>query len=360
MEDDANWTSFDKWNNTELEDAGDDGAAQVNITRHIYKYATPMFLTTGIAVNCLTILLVNRMGIAKTSTNMFMFLTAILNVSALLSGLFIVYLSWVWNVEFRTVGSTMCMCLTLLRDATLGVSIWCVVGFTVYRYVVVCTPMKRTDLSESGTAVLFCTVTLLLVIARHAYLLWTVGIHNGHCGVLPPYEDFHRNVRPWIDVIVDVILPVSVVTFCNVLMVFSLTSHVVSSQQMQLGQETQTNTAVVYLVVALGFYLCLAPVIVTLLLAPNWAPIQHIKPLQAVKNHLIYVHHLAYFFLYCMTGGAMRRELRRFYSESRQSCIDLVNCCRWCRLHPKLACSFGQREVVDFVHRSRADQEARL
>lgn len=360
MEDDANWTSAGQWNNSELEDGGDVGTAEVNITRDIYKYATPIFLTTGIGVNCLTILLVKRMGVAKTSTNMFMFLTAVFNVSAMLSGLFIVYLNRVWNVKFRTYGSTTCKCLTLLNVATLKMSIWYVVCFTIYRYIVVRRPMKRTDLSKSSTATLFCMMTLLLVVAKNLYLLWTIGMHNGRCGVLPLYVDFHRNVLPWIDVIVDVILPVIVVSVCNVLMALSLASHVVSSQQMQLGQETQTKTAIICLVVALGFYLCLMPVLVMLLLAPKWAPTRHVKPLQSVQNHLIYVHHSAYFFVYCLTGGAVRRELRRLYCEARQSTIDLVKFCCWCRHEQKQADRVGQRDDVDVIHRPRTNQEAIL
>ncbi|KAI0239112.1 hypothetical protein LSAT2_010177 [Lamellibrachia satsuma] len=360
MEDNTNWTLTAHSNNGDLESAGADSATGINLSRGIYMYATPIFLTTGIGVNCLTIVLVSRMGVSKTLTNVFMFLTAIFNICAMLSGLFIVYLSWVWNIDFRTYGPNTCKCLMLLRDVTLEISIWYVVGFTVYRYVVVCKPMRRMDLSEPRTAAVFCSATMVLVIARNMYLLWTVGTHHGRCGVLPRYKSFHRNVRPWIDVVLDVVVPVVVVSACNVLTIRSLAAHRVSSRQMQASQETPTHKPVVYLVVAVVFYSCLMPVVVLLLLAPKWAAPGHVKPLQSVKNHLIYLHHFVYFFLYCFTGGAVRRELRSFYQETQQTLFDLTKLCRLWGQKPGQAETVSQRVAIDVANRPRYDQETIL
>ena len=313
-------------------------------------YVTPIVLTTGIGVNYLTILLVSRMDIRKTSTNVFMFLTAICNICAILSGVFGIYLNMVWNIQY---GQETCKCLTLLRDVTMQTSVAYCVGFTVYRYLVVSRPMRRIDWSGPRRATLFCSTTLLFVVSKNLYLLWTVGTHNGRCGVQPTYKAYYRNVRVWINGVVDVIVPILVVSVCNVLTIRSLATQRISCQQMRMSKATPTRTAIVYLVVALVFYLCLMPVILLLLLASKWAAPGHVKPLLSVKNNIIYVHHSAYFFLYCITGSAVRRELRRLYRDTRQRLFDL---CRW--FWPEAGRT--KRSAVDGLHRPRDDQEAIL
>ena len=306
--------------NTSEQDNGSYSKTETDTLRDIYTYATPLVLTAGVGVNCLTIILVCRMGICRTSTNAFMFRTAILNIAAMSTGLLVDYLGRVWDVHLRSYGgSSTCKLMTFLQNVTMETSIWYVVGFTVYRYVVVCRPMRRVDMSEPRTAAVFCASTLCLFVTKNLYLFWSVGLHHGQCGAMPAYITFHVVARPWIDAIIDVVLPFVIIVVCNVVMACSLSVHLASSQQLQISQGTKTQSAVVYLIVALVFYICLLSMLVLLLLAPKWAAARHLIPIKSVKNHLIYVHHSAYFFMYCLTGSATRKELRHLYRDTKRT-----------------------------------------
>ena len=326
MEGSASWMLIQ--NTSNLEDNGNYSKTGADISRDIYTYATPLVLTTGVGINCLTIVLVCRIGIWRTATNAFMFRTAILNISAMSTGLFIDYLSRAWNVQLRSYGPGTCKLARFLQNVTMETSIWYVVGFTVYRYVVVCRPMRRADMSEPRSAAVFCASTLCLVVAKNLYLFWSVGLNHGHCGALPACIAFHMVARPWIDAVIDVVLPFLIISVCNVVMACSLSAHAASSQQLQISRDTNTKSAVVYVIVALVFYLCLLATLVPLLLAPKWAATRHLIPLKSVKNHLIYVHHSAYFFVYCLTGSAVRQELRQLYRDTKRTLLTSGKFCR--------------------------------
>ena len=113
-----------------------------------------------------------------------MFLTA--HICALLSGVFGIYLNLVWKY-----GQEKGKCLTSLRDVTMQTSVAYCVGFTVYRYLVVCRPMSRIDWSGPRRATLFCSATLLFVVARDMYCrhtqraLWRTQLQS-----LPPQRTY--------------------------------------------------------------------------------------------------------------------------------------------------------------------------
>ena len=349
MEVSANWMLIAHQNTSELEDGGNYSIPETDISREIYTYATPLVLTAGVGVNCLTIILVCRMGICRTSTNAFMFRTAILNIAAISTGLLVDYLGRVWDVHLRSYGGPgACKLMTFLQNVTMETSIWYVVGFTVYRYVVVCRPMRRADMSEPRTAAVFCASTLCLFITKNLYLFWSIGLNQGQCGALPAYIAFHMVARPWIEAFIDVVLPFVIIVVCNVVMACSLSAHAASSQQLHISQDTKTQSAVVYLIVALVFYLCLLPVLVPLLLAPKWAAARYLIPLKSVKNHLIYVHHSAYFFMYCLTGSAIRKELRKLHRDTKRTLLANVKFSRRSHREPDRVDTITQQQLSHF------------
>jgi len=106
-------------------------------------------------------------------------------------------------------------------------AIWILVAFTVDRLIAVTLPLVKHVICTARRALAVCLVIVLVAVTKNLHVFWTRGVEvKGDrvrvCGRPEPYRYFEQHVRPSLAFVLVSVVPFSVITISNCLIVFSL------------------------------------------------------------------------------------------------------------------------------------------
>jgi hypothetical protein len=290
----------------------------------LWKYVPPILLIFGAVFNALTILVLLQRKFGKSSTRILLIVLALADSGRLFSGLFRHWVRVFFEFDLRTWTYLSCPVHVFSVYFFKHFSSWALMLITVERWISVSNPLKAGILCTRRSTYTILSVVILLVFILNAHMLYFLTItKEGSCYFRSfAYRSFWLNIWHWIDMSAYCGIPFTVVTFCNV----SILYRIIRRNQAKFLQtpENKSNsvnlTSMTYMLttVSVMFVLLTAPAAVYYILIGQ---LKIVTGHQSVKiylayaaTHLIgYVNNTINFLLYCVSGRQFRREVYRMF-----------------------------------------------
>ena len=298
----------------------------------IWVYVLPVALLVGIIGNILSIIVLQSKSFRHTTTGVYLPSTAVADIVFLLTGgLEILETADIFDVREYNIWT--CRLYKVLHYTAGDISIWLVVAFTFDRFVAVCFPLGKLKFSTWKRAVIASATIVFLSLAKNLHEFWTRGPEyrrNGElrriCGSQEKYHFFLDYVRPWLVLVLVMVIPfVLILVFnCSIvaglvranrsrrLSVPSFTTAVVTGSKPSSSSSSFRQMTFMCLGISFAFLICVAPSIVLLIGKPYWKHRTNVayQNAKAVSNFMVFINHAINFFLYCVTGQRFRHELK--------------------------------------------------
>jgi len=295
----------------------------------VWVFVVPVILLIGIIGNILSITVLLRKVFRYTTTGVYLPLTAVADITFLLTGSQEVFeVAGVFSIREYNIWT--CRVYKVLFYTAGDVSIWLLVAFTFDRFIAVCFPLSKRRVCRWKRAATAAFTIIFLSFGKNLHEFWTRGPEytpSGElrriCGSQERYYFFLQYVRPWIALILVMVLPFVLIFLFNCMIVHSLVkaqrlrNHAGADRSLtgSSGHPKSTisfrQTTFMCLGISFAFLICVAPSIVLLIGKPYWkrASAVSYENVKAICNCLGFVNHAINFILYCVTGRRFRQEL---------------------------------------------------
>ncbi|XP_045203526.2 C-C chemokine receptor type 1-like [Mercenaria mercenaria] len=218
------------WNATENVTTGADKEAECGnetedvVSEYLWKIFPPILVLTGLTGNCLTIIVIKRLGFGKQPTLTFLLCLAISDIVVLCTGLPRYWILYVFDYDLKTASNANCKLYYFFLYMTMQYSSWILVGVTVERLVKYYFPLKyRTIYRYRKVVIIELLVILFILILVNGHFFFTNGINDfteGDCSSLnPDFHYFDENVFTFIDFSILSVIPFLIMLVCNILLV---------------------------------------------------------------------------------------------------------------------------------------------
>ncbi|XP_045203525.2 galanin receptor 2b-like [Mercenaria mercenaria] len=217
------------WNATENVTTGANKEAECGneteavVSEYLWKIFPPILFFIGLTGNCLTIVVIKRLGFRKQPTLTFLLCLAINDIIVLCTGLPRYWILYVFDYDLKTASNANCKLYYFFLYMTMQYSSWILVGVTVERLVKGYFPMKYRRIYSYRKVIIELLVTLFILILVNGHFFFTNGINDfteGNCSSLnPDFRYFDENVFIFIDFSVLSVIPFIIMLVCNILLV---------------------------------------------------------------------------------------------------------------------------------------------
>ena len=310
----------------------------------IWVFVLPLVLLVGIIGNIFSILVLLSKSFRHTTTGVYLPLTAAADILFLTTGVLeILEVAELFNA--REYNVWICRIYKVLHYTAGDISIWLLVAFTFDRFVAVCFPFSKQRVCKWKRAVIASATIAVLSLGKNLHELWTRGPEykdNGElrriCGSQKQYHVFLDYVRPWIVLILLMIIPFILILVFNCSIVSGLVkaarnrreslaetlpaspspSGTTGNKRRKSDSSNFRQTTLMCLSISFAFLICIAPSIVLLIGKPYWKYRGNLayKNAKAISNFLALLNHCINFFLYCVTGQRFRDELKTMLTRN--------------------------------------------
>ncbi|ESO07825.1 hypothetical protein HELRODRAFT_170384 [Helobdella robusta] len=122
-------------------------AAYVNqLTKHLLLYVTPILLVFGLVGNFLSFLVLTRKSMRIISAYLYLIVLSVVDTVVLCIGFIKLWIPAIrTDLDIRLKYDSICRLTNALGSTVSDFSVWLIVAVTVERYVVVCHPLKRSN-----------------------------------------------------------------------------------------------------------------------------------------------------------------------------------------------------------------------
>ncbi|XP_045203527.2 C-C chemokine receptor type 1-like [Mercenaria mercenaria] len=193
------------------------------VSEYLWKIFPPILILIGLTGNCLTIIVIKRLGFRKQPTLTFLLCLAISDIVVLCTGLPRYWILYVFDYDLKTASNANCKLYYFFLYMTMQYSSWILVGVTVERLIKVYFPMKYRRIYSYRKVIIELLVTLFILILVNGHFFFTNGINDfteGDCSSLNPgFYYFDENVFIYIDFSVLSVIPFMIMLVCNILLV---------------------------------------------------------------------------------------------------------------------------------------------
>ena len=305
---------------------------------YLWKVILPLLLFLGTVGNCLSILVLTRQKIRKSTTAAYLVVLAISDLFVLYTGLLRRWISAVFDLDIRHLHPAVCKIHMWLVYSSLDYSAWILIAVTFERVVLVWFPhsAKRRCSRRSAFGVLLAIAVFLLVF--NAHLLFGNGNFNEtknnvttmkKCSFIDPgYSNFFYNIWPWMDLSVFCIIPFFSLLVGNLLIVFKFVRGRQkigpSSRIERTNQKRFSSMTRMLFTLNTVFLICTVPVSIYLIGYNDWEKGgDHAKAISSLFwslcNLLMYVNNTFNFLFYCMSGRKFRDEVKVMFCNGKYS-----------------------------------------
>ena len=298
----------------------------------IWKTVPPVLITFGTCGNILSIVVLTRKSIRKSTTAIYLIFLTFSDLCVLYTGLFRQWLIYLIDIDIRHFSEVFCKIHTWLVYSSLDFSAWIIISVTLERIIAVWCPYSHNTKCSRQTAIV-CIITLLIfVLSLNAHLLYGMvdkesGIIEQKCSsVDEDYSNFFRAVWSWMDLCMFCLIPFAVTVFGNSIILFKLLQRRRTSNQQDRNRELNhthhhqhRHSSMTAMLCTLNtvFFITTLPVSIYNIGYTYWYSTQDqhtIAKLElwwSVVNMLMYTNNALNFLLYSLSGSRFRKELKR-------------------------------------------------
>ena len=348
----------------------------------ITKHLLPIIFIIGTFGNLLSVAVLWRHGLKKSSTVFYLFVLSIADLVSSFVGMPFLYLADVFHIAPRDHSNFFCKVQTFLTYASTHFIAWLLVAVTVDRVMWVTLGLKARKLCTTRRAIVVTSLIIVLVCLANSHFLFTLETvyikedATTACIALEQYEEFAIKVVPWIDIITLSFFPFTIMTICNIIIIWKLNQMAKIRDRMkglrsyqrrkkglnqnsQKGFETYTKNrkissiaqaehisrgasnkekSLTMMLLTINIFFIISTLPITLLntvweLAADRLTDSHkmiINQFQSIGSFLLYLNITFHFLLFIFSGKIFRNEFAKMLESI--SCLSKCtnnSCFRW-------------------------------
>jgi hypothetical protein len=288
----------------------------------LVTYFSPIILVTGTVLNVATILTVTLGKVGNISTRILLVNLAVCDLAYLHIALLDFWLRLSYNIFIRDAAVFLCKGHYFLTYVTRHCSSWGVLLLTVERFICVRFPLRaRSICTKKWTCTLLIIIFIFLcILSSHILIFFDLDAGSkGRCDYGVSYAVFFFGPWFYIDITVYVLIPFSVITFCNVLITMKIFGRIKKTPELLSNVDTTHDTevkriSIMLLVVSIVFMVLTLPQLLHFFVFALFVDyeVATIKTLIRVflsfnaTSLLSYSNSSINFILYCLSGSQFR------------------------------------------------------
>lgn len=293
------------------------------------RYVFPVIIGLGTIGNILSFLVMVRRAMIITPTCFYMAIlaisdTVILYVDCLRKWSFIVYGENSWNLN-----TAACRSFYFLSYSSFHYSVWIIVAMTMERFFAIRYPLKFLTVGSVKKTKIACLIILIFVLLLNCQFMWSIKLdEKGRCVPEAAYNDFHKDMVPWIDAVFYSFLPFTILITFNVLIICSFRSNIPNSSTTHPRSSIHPRMTAMLLSVTFTFIFMTAPKAILFcirnevfgFLKNNTIDLQEVALytlITRIADLCIYTNHAINILLYCVTGQRFRKEMKNMFTCHR-------------------------------------------
>ena len=319
----------------------------------IWKAVPPLLITLGSIGNILSIIVLTRKSIRKSTTALLLAFLAFTDILVLYVGLLRHWIYHVFDYDIRHFSESTCKIHLWLVYTCLDLSAWIIMALTLERVLATWWPFRARRLCSRACAIILVITVVILLLLVNSHFIYgmvdkTYRDSNGtflmveRCiSVHDEYAEFFINVWTLIDLGMFCLVPFSVIVVGNICILAKLMKSQRRLSTVSLrhdetrirrrsssgsGRGISSLTAML-LVLNTVFLITTLPISIYNIGYNYWrqkGDPQTIASLElwwAIVNMLMYANNCVNFLLYCLSGTRFRKEARKVF-------------CVWKRMNP--------------------------
>ena len=293
-------------------------------------YVPPVLLVIGTVGNALSLCVLVRRSMRRTSTYNYLAVLSVTDMLILYVGLLRLWIGELTGMEVRDMSDWGCKIITMAGYTVSVCSVWLLIAVTVERYIVTVHSLHAGTMCTRARAVKVIIAILLTLTLTNSHFLWTaeLGVFEMEdeenvtiCTSSEGHEYLVEQVWPWVDAFFYCFSPFVIICILNGLIVHKVilsrqqrrllsasttaNSTAASSRNTSSQSESSVRVTIMLLTISFTFLVCTLPMnavmIKSAFLSYDTATIQDIaqyKLARTVSELLMYTNHSINFYLY--------------------------------------------------------------
>ena len=205
----------------------------------VWKYGSPVILSTGTMGNILSVFIICRKKILHTTTSLYLLVLAFVDTGCLYTGLLHLYIKHVYSYDWRIYSTAACKLHMFGGSMFLQYGSWLLVSITMERLCAVCLPHKCKLIFTKRNSAIGLIIQAIIIAAINAHFLATHDVLRMKSGKTvcaattnAPWH-FTHFIWPSIDFCITSLIPSVLLLLSNGIIVYRII-HVESLRHLQL------------------------------------------------------------------------------------------------------------------------------
>ena len=346
----------------------------------ITKYLIPVLLIVGTVGNLLSVAVLWRHGLKKSSTVFYLFVLSIADLVSSFVGMPFLYLADVFYIAPRDHSDFFCKVQTFLTYASTHFVAWLLVAVTIDRFMWVTLGVNAKKFCTTKRAVIVTIVLTILISLANSHFLITLTVDyipeekRVACKAFEQYEEFTIKFVPWLDIILLSFLPFFIMAVCNIIIISKLRQLARVRNRMKckrsasrpgmqpqisnsstesrrisivtpliqfvktMRKESKRELSLTIMLLTVNIFFIISTLPITILNTLWELAFDHltddqkatINQLQSVGSCLLYLNITLHFLLFIFSGKIFRRDfVKLFQSIPILSRFSRTRCFRW-------------------------------
>ncbi|XP_046582520.1 FMRFamide receptor-like [Haliotis rubra] len=295
----------------------------------MWQILSPILLIFGTAGNILSMIVLTRQAMRKSSMSIYLTCLAVADLLALYSGLLRQWIIYTFNTDIRELHPLICKVVTWMLYFSLDLSAWILVSVTVERAVSVWLPHKVKVICTKKVLAVNILVLVIILMSVNGHFLFGRGliVYEGvvyQCANQSrDYARFLDYIFPWVDLCFFCLAPLAFHLVGNALIITRLLAgmrtitrlNMATTEQATERRRQVSSMTTMLLSLNLVYLVCTLPISIYLIYTTYWekdtspeAKAQR-QLMFACANLLMYLNNSMNFVTYTISGKRFRSEL---------------------------------------------------
>ncbi|XP_046381339.1 neuromedin-U receptor 2-like [Haliotis rufescens] len=310
----------------------------------MWQIFPPILLVFGTVGNVLSIVVLTKKTMRKSSVSIYLTCLAVADLLALYSGLLRQWIIYTFKVDIRELHPVICKVNTWLLYVSLDLSAWILVSVTVERAISVWLPHRVKVICTKNVLAVNILVLVIILMSVNGHFLFGIGrvVYEGAvypcANQSPDYAKFLDYIFPWIDMCLFCLGPFAFHLVGNTLIITRLMAGVRTITQMNVATTEQTTerrrqvSSMTNMLLSLNlvYLVCTLPISIYLIYTTYWEKDTSPKAdaqrrlLFACANLPMYLNNSMNFVTYTLSGRRFRSELVSLFKRKRSRSGSIV------------------------------------
>ncbi|CAH1796313.1 unnamed protein product [Owenia fusiformis] len=297
----------------------------------IWKYVSPFLIFGGLIGNTLSIVVLMCSKMRQTTSSLYLSTLAVSDSLVLVLGLGRHWMRSVVGTDIREVEEWLCKAHLFLLYSAVDFSAWILVAVTIDRVITVYFPLQSKRISTRTSTCVTMVVIFVVILLINGHFLFTHGtfyldwygtVYTYLCTYIDDNDFFHNTIWTWLDLSVASLVPFLMLIICNTLIIVKLMRSQKRRQEMNVSSSRTDHTrsmTIMLLAISFIFVILTSPIVIYLKghqeSTKDRSPLAEArdKLVWAIVNMFLYLNNAINFFMYCLSGGRFREEMRKLF-----------------------------------------------